>query len=531
MSVFTSKNFNVINQVMNDGSGDYAWTENLVDYLLSKSVPIENIKLIYFNVYDFGEDLKNIVSEKTKLDIGQFKEAGTCKIMEVSKITPNDLIKYVFKKAQYDSLEIFNDSLDRDITNINNFNDNIYDFTKFLTPNNYKNVFDILNKILSGKKVDQTTFKDGDILCEVSKSNLDDEILNPGNSAFPISKIRNLTKYPSLQIYYFHAMMSMVDFSEHPLFSESVNLLFMTQEDETFNPLPNEIRLREGGDDRGGAVNCSTTFGYIQAKPEGNREKFLEYFSRLGLDPTKTCISYISLGETSLVAAKLSKFIKLLCYSSDYLYDSSNESSVYSILMVNEFNRVFSEQLGDIDKDIVITKNGDKYQAEFNGKKINIVKGEFVNISSHQFNFAYLLQNTNQYCYLSGDNSYMEGLTLNKKVIHIGMGNKYNMMNQLQSAISRSLRVSGLKNTEPIDEMRKTIVNISANFSGYNNELKKHSEFLAKPDYLRVQGSITSKDFYTSLDTKIRELFPGEMQKKYLKYKQKYLQLKKLMSK
>ena len=56
---------------MSDGSGDWTWTENLIEYLISRNVPIDNILLIYLGMnYNFENNqlLSNINSLNNTLE-------------------------------------------------------------------------------------------------------------------------------------------------------------------------------------------------------------------------------------------------------------------------------------------------------------------------------------------------------------------------------------------------------------------------------------------------------------------------------
>jgi hypothetical protein len=66
---------------------------------------------------------------------------------------------------------------------------------------------------------------------------------------------------------------------------------------------------------------------------------------------------------------------------------------------------------------------------------------------------------------LSGDSSYMEGLSLNKKVIHVGMDNKYNMINQKQewNDARTHVTLNDLKYCKKFDEIKLLIDEIKEN--------------------------------------------------------------------
>ena len=311
--------------------------------------------------------------------------------------------------------------------------------------------------------------------------------------------------------------------------SKTKNLFFRTSEISW--ALSNVVYIREGGQQDQNpdenALACSIESGYIQALPEGNATKFEEYMSLRNLNANNTCVSYISLGDSSH-GLKLSKFIKILCYSNDYKYNSGN---VYSILLTNAWEEIFGSDVEKLDSDIkIIGKEGASVTVEFNCKKLNIVNGTKISLSENGFNFAYLLEKTNDYCLLSGDNSYMEGLTLNKKVIHVGMGNKYNMINQLQTQISHDLGITYLTNYKEMD-----ITHQNSRRSGVyvcnNADFLKYAYYISDSRYKTIQQKYVKKDFFKTLTDKIIGKMSGGMHEdtyknKYLKYKQKYLSLK-----
>jgi len=537
MAIPIDKIYNIINQVMNDGAGDYAWSVNLLNFLLSQKVPQENIRLIYFNVYDYDQELKKLLISKISTHLDEFSKENTCKtIIDLSTINKDDTIKrYIFKK----NTEAFNFSLYHDKKLLKSNGEKLYSDTNNLTPTDFYKINEIMDKILYSEKITLDKISKNDIICEISDetyksiygSTFNDKLellRNPEMIAFPINRLKELYKdYPEIKIFYFDAYKQMSNLKELKLFNTAINLVFLTQENDII--LDNYINLREGGQSLNGALNCSLKYGYIQAEPKGDDSKLQEYRAKLKLNLNNTCISYISTGSIKEVPQKLSKFIKIICYSPKYLYVDGDISSIYTILMINHYDTVFPLLIDQLDKDLVVRNiDNEYYEIIFNTKKIHIKKSSFINLNNG-FNFAYLLSKTNEFCYLSGDNSYMEGLTLNKRCVHIGMINKYNMIQELQNSISRSLGITNISSYEKIDIARNKLDNKSIEqFSDYNILLKNYSEFISNDKYLEYQKPLVKTNFYDTLTTAILNLRKedGNYYNKYLKYKEKYLSLK-----
>ena len=159
---------------------------------------------------------------------------------------------------------------------------------------------------------------------------------------------------------------------------------------------------------------------------------------------------------------------------------------------------------------------------KFNNKNLIIKKTNSINLNDNGFNFPYLLEKTNSYCMLSGDSSYMEALTLNKIVIHVGIDNKYVMINELNLQIINKIdftKFKSIKNYETdIDKLQIT------NLDNFNKNLKLYSELLSNPLYLEKQKELTELNFDDSIINEIGRLTSRlVITQKYLKYKIKYL--------
>jgi len=527
MDKISKYKYNIINQVLSDGSGDWAWTENLIEYLVDRNVSIDNIVLIYLGMnHNFENNhLKSKIDEvKNTLEDMTTK----CKVLKMTAGRELSEISYIFRRKD---IEEFNNEIYENMGRICDFKDKLYKTDKYMTVDDFENMKNIMKKIIEGNE--KRNFEEGNIVCNREVKILSNDSLDVNKRGYPINKISNLiNKYPLIKIHYFEGSpilfyQTNLENMIRGLYERSINITFLTvQEREIVEwTLPHQILIREGGDKLNGALNCSIRYGYIQAKPVGDIGRLEEYLRLLNIsERLLTCVSYISLSDKHNLPRKLCKFIKIMCYSPEYEYEDRKR---YNILMVNEYDTIFRRE-GErfMIEDVEFNKIDDKtYEAIFNGKRINIVRGTLVSLEKDGFNFAYLLEKTNTYCYLSGDNSYMEGLTLNKKVVHIGMVLKYDMINEIQNYISTHLGITNLINYDLIDR-----ISLKTKLQEYNVELKKYAEYISHPHYLYLQRWITHKNFYETLDIniigKIIELEQLLSRKKYLKYKQKYLMLK-----
>jgi hypothetical protein len=535
MEISTERTYNIFAELINDGAGDYAWVETLVKFLKNNGVPDEKIRIIVLHASDYGDDLNTIVLTMFRLYNDELKPSTNCSIASVDNIdglkeNSAEVITYVFEK---------NDSLANE-NKFKIFGDNLYLHDKYNYASDFKDIKNIVNNILNGIVTDPSKIEVGNYVCRVSKEiikniEVPDSLLTireSGNPGYPINMISNFTRtFQNIPIYYF-GILKCMDLSG--LFDiddglNTTNMNFKTQGDDDC-VINNAIKIREGGHDEGGSINCSIQYGYVQAVAEGNEEDFKKYMESKSLTAKNTCVSYISLGNNKH-ALKLSKFIKILCYSADYDYPTNK----YSILMTNSWNEIFSADRSKLDTDIeIISKDTELVKVKFNNKELDIVKGSRITIEDTGFNFAYLLQQTNDYCLLSGDNSYMEGLTLNKKVIHVGMVNKYNMIQELQTRIAGELSITNLVPYKSMDETHEA----PESRRSVNDKFKNYADYISNGEYKNKQRPLVSEDFLTSLKNAIieKQLLTGgfknehfqknEYKNKYLKYKQKYLYLK-----
>ena len=286
------------------------------------------------------------------------------------------------------------------------------------------------------------------------------------------------------------------------------------------------IKIREGGNGRDNSLNCSIRYGYIRAKVEGDETRFATYCRNNNIAPLNSHVCYISTSDPNEIPKKLSKFIKILCYSPEITNNNR-------ILMINNWDELFStinlaNPRRQLDRDIIIgVPNNNEITVTFNTKNLIIKKTNSISLGNDGFNFSYLLNATNLYCMLSGDSSYMEGLTLNKKVIHIGMSNKYDMINEINRTIIQTIG-NPIFNT--ISNIERSI---DENIATYNQNLQLYSQLLSNPRYLEIQNNLTRKNFDVTLKEEIdkitSKIYAIKLYKeKYLKYKKKYLQLKNL---
>lgn len=289
-----------------------------------------------------------------------------------------------------------------------------------------------------------------------------------------------------------------------------------------------DIYLREGGLSKDDTLNCCVEYGYVQAIKNGNYNNLLKYFNMINisiqkifdnikLEPLDTCVAYISLMNENDFGYKISKFIKILSYA----HENIDKKNLYILCIGNGYNIIkknFIEKYHD--KDIIIKpfkENDVCIKIYYDKKCIYICHGPSVKFDLHGFNFSFLLNHTNNFCLMSGDQSYMEALTLNKKVIHIGMKNKYPMISDIEIEIQNTMKINYQQFiiTENID---KTI-----NIDDKNKLLKKYVSIMDRPNYLEIQTKITSKNFFDSLNKKIDNAI-------YKKNKQKIYNLIKITS-
>jgi hypothetical protein len=549
--------YNIIVELMNDGAGDYAYTIYLIDLLLKMGINQQDIRIVYINTFDYGYDLNTIVHDKLKSNI----ELLQCNVIDEKNIsaarTQNpEIIKYTFKPQQ----NIIGTPERKEVTlyDINTTSGKLYNFnTTNLTPVDFNNTFNIINNLVNAFKFPEDNVQIGDTQCTVQRTQLDTNnikltelydlsVKQPG---FPIDRIGNLlfNKYPSINIIYMYSLILYEgeDLNNKPLFSQAINIVFRTQPDNNIYNFKNLISIREGGHSSNNSFNCSINHGYIKAKVEGNLDIFNTYCINNNIIPENSHVCYISPSSDNDIPKKLSKFVKILGYTNEI-------KNNHKILMLGNWDKLFSDisikdprmQLhSDICRGGII---GNEVTLIFNNKNIIVKNVNPVNLNKDGFNFAFLLQHTNPYCLLSGDTSYMEGLTLGKKAIHIGMINKYNMINQLNGKIIWLIdqnEFGSINNYEYIDN--------TGNITEFNKLIKLYSKFLEHPQYLNIQNELTQKDFDETLIEEINKKRNQAFQvaipyqssvlgpmnggslnnyykNKYLKYKNKYLNLKKI---
>lgn len=536
--------YNIIVEVLNDGAGDWAYSIYLLELLIKMGVTEEQIRIIYINTYEYDKDLNSLINTKLKKNI----ELLQCKIINGKNIIdaqkPNlEIVKYTFTNRN----DYFNKT--KSIEKITTIEKKLYNLDEQnLTSVDFNNIFNIINNLLQGFKVPEIDISYGDYYCEVEKKELAKEYINltdlyntnVKNQGYPYNRIATFLfpKYKKISLIYLdHTYFFESDIKNNDIFKNNVNILFRTQWDNIEKFIfPNLIHLREGGNHiipvrAGGdglksdySLNCSIRYGYIKAKVEGDRTKFETYCRSTDITPLNSHVCYISLNDNNYIAKKLSKFIKILCYSSEIANNNK-------ILMIGNWDELFSDiNFSDpkrkLDLDIIIVeRNNNEITVTFNGKNLIIKKISSINLKNNGFNFSYLLNETNLYCMCSGDTSYMEGLTLNKKVIHVGMSHKYHMINEINKSIIRKI---GNPVFYEILDIEKNIDEVKSNI--YNDRLELYSQLLSNPKYIEIQNSLTVRNFDDTVIRKINKItsqIKDFFKKKYLKYKKKYLQLKK----
>jgi len=533
--------YNIIVEVMYDGAGDWAYATYLLELLLSIGVKEDQIRIIYINTFEYGKDLNDLINDKLESNIKLLK----CKVINGKNITDArstnlEIIKYTFKNNN----GYFNKT--KSIEKINTIKDKLYNVDEeHLYSNDFNKIFNIINELLKGFKVPENNINYGDYYCEVKKTDLEANNINltdlyntnVRNLGYPFNRIGSLLfhKYKNISIIYLDYF-SGQSISNNNIFKNCINILFRTQYDNGNYNFPNLISIREGGHSRDNSLNCSIRNGFIRAKVEGDRTIFETYCRDNNIIPLNSHVCYISVETDDIISTKLSKFIKILCYSKEI--ENNNK-----ILMIGNWDELFSEiniinPKRQLDLDIVRgVPNNNEITVTFNDKNLIIKKINSISLGNNGFNFSYLLNETNSYCMLSGDTSYMEGLTLNKKVIHVGMQNKYEMINEINEQIITNInntKFNDIKDTEKsiygviIKDTEKYIDGINGFIiTKYHQYLKLYAELLSHPRYLEIQKSLTSKNFDTKIIAKIEDMRSQNIFKeKYLKYKEKYLQLK-----
>jgi hypothetical protein len=495
MSVDLSKvQVNIIGEVMSDGQGDWSWVFTIAKQLIDYNIPHNNIKIFYQNVYDVGDTKTNLDKLSNLLDKLQCSDTILQNIYD-------DVSKLKFL------LEDTNNPTDNKIL-LDKFLTKIYTLSGNMTAQETADIFNIIVAInkgfrdiiqlqsnpttkISGKKIcyyDNTlntpnTFKIDDINYEVK------------NSLYSINNISNLN-IPSTNTIQINLLnndissLSDKDFNDQ--FEDKINIFFRTQEASEFsekilNYKP--IIIREGGDDTDSALNCNPEFGYVQAQPSGNDQQLQKYLTDNKLpEISKINVAYISLGDSD----EFNKLILLIKILSNVIEDLSGNTigiigNIYEKIFIS--NRTTDLNSNNID---MIENKPEKKKIKCNNKTFYIIALPRINLNLNGFNFGYFLEKSNKYCMLSGDMSYMEGLTLGKAVIHVGMSNKYKMIDELKNKIISEIPTSDKSLETSYEEI---ITNDSL--------IVLYAKFISDPQYLSKQDTICKKNFFDTLKNKI----------------------------
>jgi hypothetical protein len=530
------KKFNVIGEVMNDGQGDWGWVFTITNILLNKGVRPGDINIIFINAYDFGQNMKKALIMLIKY----------LKNLNCIDINP-DTLKQLDAIIKNETIINF---LLNDTFNIENNKKTIMDFTGLLNTiynmfnsRNISNVYNILKELNTGynfnKDLSNISTTDKKKLCytkRIDEFNILDSIkYEPGSVLFPINAMTKITEIEPnfkttnhLKIRIFGIIDSIEETLLDEVLSNRINIFFRTQEDNiglvesilTKKP----IIIREGGHSGNNALNCGPEYGYIQTTPKRNEQKLIEFKALNNLPDLKTIhVAYISLGEKEKEIDKLLLFVKIL----SNIEEISSENTI--AIVGNVFNNIFNDidlqndvdlinDINTLDNPILTTKydsnhikykkykkyyniiksnitilnkepNKVKFKYNNNNKILNIIPLPRISMLDNGFDFSYFLEQTNKYCMLSGDMSYMEGLTLGKVVIHVGMSNKFVMINKLKNKIIENFK-------EPVNDLIKQSYEVIIT---NDTDIIEYSKFISNPIYLEQQIIICKKDFSETL--------------------------------
>jgi hypothetical protein len=493
---FSKKKFNIIGEVMSDGQGDWSWVFYIVKQLISFGAKPNNINIIYYNVYDNNTTIKNL--KKLSSVLKNLKCSNTIK----DEIFNNKELLFFLLNQKF-----LQDVKDKILTE---FTEKIYKLEKHFTAEETAKIFDILKELnngyremlqINGNPIKQISNKK---ICYFNNNsirfNIDNINYTIGNSLYSINNIKdlNIDKIKTIKIYLFSADNN-PDKLEEKL-ENKINIIFRTQQENTdfmtkIVASRYKIIMREGGHSDDNALNCNPNFGYVQANPLGDEKQLNNYIKTNNLpNIDKINVAYISLGKKAEEADKLLLFIKILSQVTEDL--SGNTIGIIG----DVFKNIFITNVSGKKSLFVISKEEDnKITIKYNSKTFYIVPLQRINFVYDGFNFAYFLKKANKYCMLSGDMSYMEGLTIGDKiVIHVGMSNKYNMINELKNKIISEFRSMSKFVDTDLDNSYERIIE-------KDTSINKYSIFLSDPEYINKQNNICSNDFNIALKTKIEE--------------------------
>lgn len=438
---------NIISEVMNDGKGDWGWIKQILNILKKNGFVQERIKIIFINTFDYGYDLKtiilNILSEATNepnLICTEHKSNS----VNIDDLEDSNNIKFIINKIEKETFKKRKNIFD-------NLNAKIYKHDVDLKKIDFENVKDIFSLLF--KSSTSENVNKNDLICRTKEENFLNIIdkIKPkgGNPNFPIYQISNiLAGFEKIPIFYF----SIVDY----IYEDNTNLLELTKNCINLQfktgprfdgdkKIPNRILIREGGHTRGGALNSGLSVenhGLLEIEnPIGNLKQLDIYLKNINssLERTTTHIAYINF-DGSTHARKLNAFIKILGYTGG--------NNNHNILLIGDvYDKIFIDSSNNykLDNDINVTKSGNYYSVTFNSITLNIFKAPYISISKNGFSFSYALKYTNDICMVSGDVSYQEALSLRKKAIHIWLDSKEYMINSTLKALVKKLGLQSIE--------------------------------------------------------------------------------------
>ena len=362
---FSNKKINIFGEIMNDGRGDYEWIATIIDLLKSYGVEESNIRVVYMNVYDFDKSL-NMYNEIFKNISNKFLENDICQIItnENQNLLNNENDKFVI----YNFGEIDKKYIEDNLKKIEDFDEKLYNYNlendKILKYDNFDNVKKFVNKLLEGNiNNDVNNNNVGKYVCKIEKIQYDIIKKNTKNQQFefnnktgkvgdgyyPVNVLSEYTKrFKNINIYYIGLSSLYSDEISFNTYAQDINIHFSTQS-EIFDNIPNPILMAEGGQNHG--FSCNSSYGYIKANPIGDENKLNVFLEKNELKKEKTCIAYISLGSNLDVPIKMSKFVKIICYSKNYIYDKNN---IYTIYLVSNYQFLFNVEIFESSRQIII---------------------------------------------------------------------------------------------------------------------------------------------------------------------------------
>lgn len=532
----SDKKINIIAEVMTDGRGDFAWVKTLIEIILNCGIKHENISVylmcqfcslidstIAEKMYDIGNSFKECINDEDKDNFNNL-------------LTDVDNIKLFIKKRP--NIQIKNiEKLDELISMINeNQTDKL---NRIKDHKKEKCILDDSEKLMYDKTSVDTYYKNDDY--KIGKYMNDAYNLTNNNINFylidSVDFLIEDTKF-------FNSLLKKIN--------SNLNILFLTGEyldnyDNFFKNKPKVI-IREGGHTDNNAINAgygTNSHGLLNANINININELNTFLKQYELSIKNPYhVIYMS-GSDETHGYKLSLFLMLL----EKKYPSYNQNISINVF-INEFayNNIINNQKDQILKYYFIIVN-DKLIINRNNYTFKVYSYKNINVTTNNFSFSYFLQQSEPLCMLSGDQSYQEGLSLKKIVVHIGLNNKFNMIRQLYNLFGLFLENKGynidnitfiIKNIEKIfctEQQNIPNINEIAQFvdvyyystlnSDKWNKFYETFSIMKFDVYLKniIYEYIYDLDF-TPIQNQIDSLNGGEYIKKYIKYKNIYLSLK-----